>query len=95
MVSLQVAQRNDGTCTVPQANPTTCNQFGADCRMWEGPDFFNVSLPGSTAPSGVLAFKWSDQVCIDQTLTFTQFALAVPSALHRHFSRAVYCPDVL
>jgi hypothetical protein len=34
-----------------------CDQFGAQCRMWECPDFFSPD-------PAVQAFKYSDQVCV-------------------------------
>ena len=37
----------------PQPGMGVCDQFGADCRMWECPDYFEVD--------GAYAIKWSDQ----------------------------------
>ena len=49
---------SDGQC-VPPASPQpgmgSCDQFGAQCRTWECPDYFELD--------GAHVIKWSDQAC--------------------------------
>ena len=47
---------SSGSCTpppAPQPGMGDCDQFGAQCRMWECPDYFQVD--------GAYVIKWSDQ----------------------------------